>query len=74
MIRIVDGPIASIDEIDELGQGEIGELIVRGPQVTREYATRTQWNARSKIADGQDLWHRIGDAGYLDAAERFWFC
>jgi acyl-CoA synthetase (AMP-forming)/AMP-acid ligase II len=74
VIRIVDRPIPSMDEIEELPPKEIGELIVRGPQVTREYATRTQWNARSKIADGDSVWHRIGDAGYLDAQERFWFC
>jgi acyl-CoA synthetase (AMP-forming)/AMP-acid ligase II len=52
----------------------IGELIVSGPQVTRAYVTRTQWNALSKIADGQDVWHRIGDSGYLDQQDRFWFC
>jgi olefin beta-lactone synthetase len=54
--------------------GEIGELIVCGPQVTRAYVTRTQWNALSKIADGEDVWHRIGDSGYLDQQDRFWFC
>ena len=52
----------------------IGELIVSGPQVTRAYVTRTQWNALSKIADGPAVWHRIGDSGYLDDQDRFWFC
>ena len=74
MIRIVDGPIQSIDEVEELPVGEIGELIVTGPQVTRAYVTRTQWNALSKIADGPAVWHRIGDSGYLDDRDRFWFC
>ena len=53
---------------------QIGELIVTGPQVTRSYITRTQWNALSKIADGTAVWHRIGDSGYLDDQDRFWFC
>ena len=74
IIRIVDGPVPSIEEIEELPTDEIGELIVTGPQVTREYATRTEWNARSKIADGSRVWHRIGDCGYFDSQQRFWFC
>jgi acyl-CoA synthetase (AMP-forming)/AMP-acid ligase II len=74
VIRIVDGPIRSIEEVHELPAGEIGELIVSGPQVTRAYVTRTQWNALSKIADGSAVWHRIGDSGYLDDQDRFWFC
>ena len=74
VIRIVEGPIPSLDVAEELPSGEIGELIVRGPQVTRQYVTRTEWNARAKIADGGDVWHRMGDSGYLDGLGRFWFC
>lgn len=74
IIRIVDGPIRSIDEIEELPRGEIGEIIVNGPQVTRAYVTRLEANALSKIADASSVWHRIGDSGYLDAEDRFWFC
>jgi olefin beta-lactone synthetase len=74
VIRIVDGPIQAIDKVEELPANEIGELIVTGPQVTRAYVTRTQWNALSKIADGSTIWHRIGDSGYLDDQDRFWFC
>jgi acyl-CoA synthetase (AMP-forming)/AMP-acid ligase II len=74
VIRIVDGPIRTVDETEELPQGEIGELIVSGPQVTREYVTRREANALAKIADGTGFWHRMGDSGYLDAEGRFWFC
>ncbi len=74
VVRIVDGPMATIDEAEELPQGRIGELIVRGAVVTREYITRTEWNALAKIADGDDVWHRMGDTGYLDPQGRFWFC
>lgn len=74
VIRITDGPIASIAEVEELANGEIGELIVNGPQVTREYVTRVEANAIAKIADGETLWHRMGDTGYLDEEGRFWFC
>ena len=89
MIRIVDGPIPTIDDIEELPAGEIGELIVSGPQVTRCYVTRVEANRTAKIADDpsfsrdtrtgvtnekQTIWHRMGDAGYFDAEGRFWFC
>jgi acyl-CoA synthetase (AMP-forming)/AMP-acid ligase II len=74
IIRIVDGPIASIDETEPLPPGEIGELIVRGPVVTRRYVTRVEANAGAKIADGDTTWHRMGDTGYLDDQDRFWFC
>ncbi|MDZ7620698.1 MAG: fatty acid CoA ligase family protein [Patescibacteria group bacterium] len=74
VIRIVDGPIPSISGATELPSGEIGELIVRGPQVTREYVTRVDANATAKIADGESFWHRMGDTGYLDEQDRFWFC
>ena len=74
IIRIVDGPIADIDQITELPQREIGELIVSGPVVTREYVTRRDANALAKIKDYDKIWHRMGDVGYLDEQERFWFC
>jgi olefin beta-lactone synthetase len=74
VVRIVDGPIASIADVNELTSGEIGELIVRGAVVTGEYVTRREANALAKIADGGTVWHRMGDAGYLDGRGRFWFC
>lgn len=74
VIRITDDPIETIDQIEELPQGEIGELIVQGPQVTREYCTRVESNTYGKIADGDQVWHRMGDVGYFDTQGRFWIC
>ena len=142
VIRIVDGPIPTLDQIEELPQGEIGELIVTGPQISPQYVTRLDANATGKIvenienselsqatngsgfgqtrgceaalAEGQGfasektdfgaihvqsgtdlvgaewqrrhaasqlatrnsqlIWHRMGDVGYLDDKDRFWFC
>ena len=74
VIRIVEGPIESLARTEELPAGEIGELIVRGPVVTRQYVTRIEANRLGKIADGGQIWHRMGDAGYLDEQGRFWFC
>jgi acyl-CoA synthetase (AMP-forming)/AMP-acid ligase II len=74
VVRISDGPLTTIVDTEELPRGEIGELIVRGPTVTTEYVTRTEANATSKIADPTGFWHRMGDAGYLDEQDRFWYC
>jgi olefin beta-lactone synthetase len=86
IIRISDKPIATIDDIEELPVGEIGELIVRGPQASPAYVTRTECNELFKIADcGLRIadsntqseipsWHRTGDVGYLDDHGRFWYC
>jgi acyl-CoA synthetase (AMP-forming)/AMP-acid ligase II len=74
VIRIHDDPIASIDQAEPLPPGQIGELIVQGPVVTSEYVTRTETNALAKIVDGPGVWHRMGDVGYLDEEDRFWFC
>lgn len=78
VIRISDQPIATIDQIDELPDGEIGELIVSGPVVTDQYVTGTAANANHKIRDDHldygKFWHRMGDVGYLDDQQRFWFC
>lgn len=74
VIRASDAPLATLDGCQQLPSGEIGELIVSGPVVTRAYVTRVEWNARAKIADGDTIWHRMGDVGWLDEHERFWFC
>jgi olefin beta-lactone synthetase len=74
IIPITDGPIASIDQTRSLSHGEIGEIIVRSPAVTREYFHRPESTAAAKIKDGDTFWHRIGDVGYLDEEGLLWFC
>ena len=75
VIRISDEPIATLDDVEELPTGEIGELVVRGPQVSPAYVTSDpEHNALAKIRDGESVWHRLGDVGYLDDQSRFWYC
>ncbi len=74
VIEISDEPISSIGDVLEVPAGEIGELIVKGAVVTQQYVTRKDANALAKIKDGDRVWHRMGDLGYLDAKDRFWFC
>jgi acyl-CoA synthetase (AMP-forming)/AMP-acid ligase II len=74
VIRITDGPVPTLADAELLPAGEIGELIVSGPVVTQKYVTRVDANALAKIADGERVWHRMGDVGWIDPQGRFWFC
>ena len=74
VIEIDDKPIGDIAEAAEMPVGKIGELIVKGAVVTDRYVTRTEANAEHKIKDGDAFWHRMGDVGYFDEQDRFWFC
>jgi acyl-CoA synthetase (AMP-forming)/AMP-acid ligase II len=70
-----DHPIATLAEARELPPGETGEIIACGPVVTKTYDALPEATARAKIqGEGGTIWHRLGDAGYLDAAGRLWFC
>ena len=59
---------------DALPPGDIGEIIVSGPSVTREYDNLPEATNRSKIRTEDRIWHRMGDLGYLDEKGRLWFC
>jgi acyl-CoA synthetase (AMP-forming)/AMP-acid ligase II len=89
IIAITDAPIATLADTRELPRGEIGEIIVRGPVVTKLYDAQPDATALAKISDFQPqtqnpklktdaaprgAWHRMGDCGYVDADGRLWFC
>src|SRR5262249_39112570 len=74
IIDIVDGAIPAPAEAGELPAGQIGEIIVQGPVVTREYFRKPEATAAAKIPDGERFWHRMGDVGYLDDSGSLWFC
>ena len=74
IIRVSDGPISRWTDDLALPDGEIGEILVRGDWVTRGYFRRPQDDALAKIADGDSLWHRMGDLGWMDKKGRIWFC
>lgn len=74
IMQPVDGPLADKASATILGHGEIGEIIVCGPVVTLGYDHNEPETKRAKMYDGDVLWHRMGDMGYLDEQERLWFC
>ena len=74
IIRRCSDAIEDIAQTSPLPALEIGEVIVRGPNVSPEYFGRPEATRRAKIRDGATFWHRMGDVGYLDAAGRIFFC
>ena len=74
IIRIDDQPIANWSDSLKVPDGTIGEIVVRGPVVTRSYFGRPEATALAKIPDGDHVWHRMGDVGYRDEQGRIWFC
>ena len=78
VIRVADGPLAAWSDDLLAPPGEVGEIVVRGPTVTREYFDRPEATRAAKIPDGPDgsgdVWHRMGDLGRFDEHGRLWFC
>jgi acyl-CoA synthetase (AMP-forming)/AMP-acid ligase II len=58
-------------EAASLPPGRAGEIVVSGPHVVPGYL-RGIGDRESKIAVEGAIWHRTGDAGYLDARGRLW--
>ncbi|ATH07662.1 hypothetical protein BIY24_06800 [Halobacteriovorax marinus] len=74
IIEITDEIIPTVDDMKELKRGAIGEIIVKGETVTKRYFEMPEKTLEAKIYDGESLWHRIGDIGYLDDDGQLWFC
>ena len=76
IIRISDVAIAEWTDSLLLPLGEIGEIVVNGPNVTQEYFQRPDLTALAKILDPATgrMRHRMGDLGYFDDQGRLWFC
>jgi acyl-CoA synthetase (AMP-forming)/AMP-acid ligase II len=73
IIPISDEPIEQWDDALPLPPHQVGEIVVKGPVVTRAYINRPESTRLAKIAHGAAIWHRMGDLGYLDEQGRLWF-
>ena len=73
IIRISDDPIDTWSDHLRLPRGEVGEICVKGPVVTRSYHRRSAATRIAKIREGEAIWHRMGDLGSLDRRGRVWF-
>ncbi|MFZ9937877.1 MAG: AMP-binding protein [Luteolibacter sp.] len=66
------GPMkmAELDQL-EAPQGQAGEIVVSGEHVLGGYLDGTG-DHETKIHVDHQVWHRTGDAGWLDATGRLW--
>ncbi|MFY9923797.1 MAG: fatty acid CoA ligase family protein [Opitutaceae bacterium] len=74
IIPLSDQPVMALEGV--LPSGSVGEIIVRGPVVTREYDGLPEETRAAKIPDPSrpgSVWHRMGDCGTLDEGGRLWF-
>jgi acyl-CoA synthetase (AMP-forming)/AMP-acid ligase II len=74
ILPISETQITSMAATKELPPNEIGEITVSGPNVTKAYDGDEEANRAHKIRDGEVIWHRMGDLGYLSDDGRLWFC
>ncbi|MFB7873900.1 fatty acid CoA ligase family protein [Nocardia sp. NPDC056064] len=75
LLGITDSPVSSWEGAEQLsGTREVGELVVAGPNVSTRYYWPARANTEGKIADGDRIWHRTGDLGWIDEQGRIWFC
>jgi len=65
-----------LEEAPALAVGQLGEILVGGPNVTRCYDALPDATAAAKIAGGTpgEVWHRMGDTGFVDEQGMLWFC
>ena len=58
-----------------LDTNQKGEIVVQGAQVTKSYFNRPRETQQAKIYGAAgEVYHRMGDTGYIDEAGRLWFC
>jgi acyl-CoA synthetase (AMP-forming)/AMP-acid ligase II len=73
VIPVTDDPLPVLPT-ERVPPGEVGEIVVRGPNVTDSYVGRPVETALAKADWDGVTAHRMGDLGRVDAAGRLWFC
>lgn len=77
VIKISETAIARFNDDLLLPMGEIGEIVAKGPMVSRAYFERPHETSLSIIQEDElsgSFWRRMGDVGWIDAQGRLWFC
>ena len=74
IIKISDHPVDKWSDDLIVPESTIGEIVVKGDLVTRSYFKKTEAQTLSKINEKDQVWHRMGDLGWMDRKGRIWFC
>lgn len=73
LLPVRNAPIPDLGEVELLPPGEVGEITVGGPVVTKEYHLMPGATFDAKVRCGEETLHRMGDLGYLDKEGRLRF-
>lgn len=78
ILPIVDAPV-EIDSADGLRKlslpaGSVGEITVSGAHVLKHYIDNPDAEKRNKIFTAEQVWHRTGDAGFVDETGKLFLC
>ena len=57
----------------QLVENSVGEIVVAGPHVLKEYVNNEEARSRNKILVDGEVWHRTGDAGRLNEDGNLFF-
>ncbi len=74
IIKIRDDSIPEWTDDLLVKEGDVGEITVKGDIVTKQYFDKPLADRLAKIKDNKDIWHRMGDLGWMDTKGRIWFC
>jgi len=74
IIEITEQPIDSWHNSLVLPINTIGEIVVKGDMVSRQYYQRESATKLAKIQDDNNIRHRMGDLGYIDEQGLLWMC
>lgn len=70
-IEMKSATVGSVDAI-ALANYSVGEIVVKGAHVNTQYWSGNVDQKRNKIQADDGIWHRMGDAGYIDDLGRLW--
>ena len=74
VIEITEKAIPIWEDSLTLPHYQIGELVVKGEQVSEYYYARESATEQAKIKDTNGIRHRMGDLGYIDDLGQIWMC
>jgi len=75
IIAVTDHSLPSFADTVALPVGVSGEIVVNGPTSTDTYWRRDEQSRLAKIVDDEgQIWHRMGDVGYIDTEGMLWYC
>lgn len=69
----VDSRVIDPDTLAELPSGEVGEIIIHGPQVFQEYWRQPEATAEAFMVHDGKRFFRSGDLGYIDVDGYFYY-